>query len=665
MPTRYLPASFPLVRRQEASAGLILRSSLLRRMAQSQHWLWANLRRIYAFHGYEGFGPFMQNIPTTNGGPETMNTEVLPDNSTARPVTSFFVPRNWCGGTRVKINVRTTLTRTTADTTCKVIAQLLTLDDKPTGIWTTVSPGVGAVDNVLRLRVPQNDEYQIRVYLQLTNGDQTLDTLYANSVYVSNVSARYDLPDEQDLGGQAYDNQRYQKHYDIPTTLSVPVASALLKRIIDNTLNLYYSRGPELCQSSLLQPWNNTTSFVEVGRYVVQHVHGVDEWDGRMLVYVTGVGGAGCEVRLLVDGAVQQTWTALAAGNNVLTITAFNPGTPSGVGQERTITVEAKHAASTDWGTMVWGVYLWESSADDGSMGTIPTEYEPVDEAGLEGDDSVEADDNVYTERCGFIAFQRADRWLYKNRLRTLIADYRHFVYKRLATFASYSTIYDPRVDWTRGDATTRQLVAFKNITVNGTSSSENDVDGFGDYQYGAGSSVGYSETPFTYPTSMTHARHGRRLGFYYWGHVNKPLASEDYASWVLRIRGKRARPATMSTDQNGFGPIPEEPSYENRGYFEPVHNGSIPTNAGGHNRVNCIGTQDWPDWKARWLTAFRSTHAVATGVVSNTIRGRLPPINSGNPPATRPEGMLFEMEMNSIYWADEPLTQEALDALA
>lgn len=634
-------------------------------MIQSQHWLWANLRRIWAFHGYEGFSPFMTNVPTSGGGPGVLNVERLPDGSQARPVSSFFVPRNWCGGTRVKINCRTVLTRTVSGTTCKVIAQLLTLDEKPTGIWTSVSPGVGTVDNVLSLRVPQDDEYQIRVYLQFTNGDQTNDSLYANNAYIVNVSARYDLPDEQDLDGKAYDNQRYQKHYDLPTTNSWPVASAFLKRIIDNTLNLYYTRGPELCQANLATWFNASTTFTEVGRYVVQHVHGVDEWSGRILAYVI-TGGAGCEVRLKVDGSVIQTWTALSAGNNVLSITGFNPGTPSGVGQERTVTVEARNLGGSNWGTVVWGVYLWESSVDESGMGSISTNYEPVDEDGVAGDmPGPDLSDNYLSMKSGFNRMQVADRWLYKNRLRTLIADWRHFVYKRLETFGAYATTFDPRVDWTRGDQTTNQLLAYKNITINGTSSSEDEVDGIGDYAYGDGSSVGYTEAPYTYPTSMTHFRHGRRVGFYYWGHVNRGLAAESYAAWVLRVRGKRARPAVMSTDQNGFGPIPEEPSYENRGYFEPVHNGSVPTNTGGHDKIPVEGNAIGPDWKARWLTAFRSTHAISSGVTSNSIRGRLPPINSGTPPATRPEGMLFEMELNSVYWADEPLTQEALNALS
>lgn len=662
MATRTLPSSFPLLRRHEAAAGRIFRASLARRLAQAQNYLWANLRKVYAAHASEGLGNIMQNIPASVGA-DQLFLEQLPDGSSARPMASFFVPRNWCGGTNLKLNIRTVMARTVVGTTCKVIAALYDLDDLPTGIWTSVSPTVGTVDNVLSLRVPQDAEYQCRVFLQFTNGDPTFDTYLANYAYISNVSARYDLPDEQDLDGVSFNTvgRNWLPHVDIPDNEWWPCASHIIKRILDNTLNLYYTRGPELCQSYLAANYNPTTSFAEVGRYVVWQPRGVTEWQGRLVAYVDSAGGAGCEVRLKVDGTVVQTWTALAAGVTVLTLSAVALSTPTLFGQERTVTVEAKNLGGTTyWGTTVWGVQVWETAVDETSIGgLIPTAFAPLDEAGLEGKDYITANDNGAGERCGFTTLQQNDRYLYKNRLRQVIGDWRHYTYKRLSTFASATSTYDPRVDWTRGDPSTRQLLAPRNITINGTSSGVDEQDALGDFAYGAGSSVGYSEAPYTYPTSMTHARHGRRLGLYYWGHVFDPVAAGVYSAWVLRCRGRRLRPALMSTDQNGFGPIPEETPYINKAYFQPTHNGSVQSN------IPITGSSTKPDHERRWHLAMRASHAVSIGTPSNSIRGRIPPQASGAPPALRPEGMLFEVELNSVYWADEPLTQEALDALA
>lgn len=660
MPTRTIPAAYPNVKTQEVMTGRVIRASTLRRMAQSQNFLWANLRKVYQAHAYEGFGSLMANLPPTNN--IQTGVEPLPDGSLGKLMSSFYVPRNWCAGSRVRIAYQARMGRTSGSTTGKIIAVLCRMDETATGVWTSHNiSGVGTFTSILRLRVPQDGEYQIKVYLQFTNGDPASETPFSNNLVLDYVSARYDQPDEQDLFGQTFDaNKRWKKHYDVYNLTDwPPAASHFYQRIVDNTNWMWHNRGAEICQSYLGLPWNNTTTFAEVGRYVCAHVAGVTQWAGRLHVYIQN-GGAGCEVRLLVGGVVIQTWTALAAGAQTLTVNAFSPGTSTAAIDDRVVTIEAKNLGGSYWGSIVWGVFLWESAVDETGLPTIPSVYSPQDESALEGDDLLVSSTTTPSAlKSGLRWLQENDRWLYKNRLRMVVGDWRHRTYKRLATYAAAGTTFDARVDWTRADQWANQILAPRNITINGTSSANDDVDSIGDYDKGAGTSVGYNEAPFTYPTSMTHLLHGRRLGLGFMGHVNSPLAASLYASWGLKVRARRCRPAIMSSDQNGFGPLAEETPYLNKAYLELVYNGAtVP------NPIRIQTTPVRPDHEHQWHLGARGSHTVSTGAPLFTVRGRLPGQPSGVPAATRPEGMLFEVELASVFLADEPLTQDAIDSL-
>lgn len=612
----------------------------------------------------------MSNVPAIQGGPERVGLEYLPDGTLGRCLSAFFVPRNWCGGSRVQIAFQSVFARTVVQTTAKVVACVYNLDETFAGFSESVTLPLGVADGTVTIRVPQDGEYQVKVFLQYFDGTAGSDTLLSNYAAVTHISARYMPPDSSDLGGQDPGQTLlsfWQPHVNLPTSVSMPMAAVFIRRMVWNTLWMWAYRGPELCQTWLGRTYGNTPTFTEVGRYRVWIPHGLTTsgLTGRIVVRNEGIGGAGCEVRLLINGVVSQTWAALPTGGSVLTWGPTSGAHGVFPGVERTITIEARHVQNNvNHGMNVLGVFLWEADADTVAT-AAPATFKPLDEAGLEGDDWMEVQNNVLGQRAGFNTFLENDRWLYKNRLRTLVADWRHYVHKRLAVYASALQTTDPRVDWTRGDSDLPfQVNAYKNITICGDTGTD-ETDAIGDFPNGLGVPTGYTEIPYTYPSGQTFLRHGRRVGFYYMGHVNSGVAADLYGSWGLRVRGRRARPAVMSQDQNGFGPTPEEVGYQNRGYFEPVHNGSVAINTGGGNRIQVLGTPNFPDYRQRWHPVFRALHASGSGLISNSIRGRLPGVATGSPPVVRPEGRLFEMELNSVFWADEPLSQEALDALA
>lgn len=655
MPRRTLPQNFPFVHPGEGWTAQLLKASLMRRLAQAQNYLWANLRRVYAGHGYDGFSNYLGNTPNSNT--VQVGLDPLPDGSLGRPVCTFYVPRNWCAGTLLRNKFRYTFTAGVGSPTARVVFVLYRLDDTYAGIHAYEDCTAGTKDGVVSFRVPQDQDYQCRVFIQLVSAGD--DAQFTNLIKLTYLSSRYDT-DATDIHGLTPSQITWANRYDLPTTTFPPAASAFFDRIIRNTLWHYTHRNPELCQAYFGVPWHNTSTFTEVGRYAVNIAAGVSTIEGRLYVRTMN-GGAGSEVRVLLNGTVQQTWTALALGDTELTSTIT---LPNANGAEYTITIEARNSTTTNWGTIVWGVSYWESVTTlPGATVAAPTDYAPLDEDYLEGDDNIVA---LYaggssTFPAGFVRLQQNDRWLMKNRPRHLIGDWRHRTLKRLATYTSYGTTFDPRVDWSRGDNWSLQLDAYKNMTIRGDSGSYDDTDSLGNYSTGQGGNTGYNETPYTYPSDMYFTQHGRRLGRYPIAIPTgiTPLVTNGFSQWRLMVRARRLRPYLLSTDVNGNGPAVEEPAYLGKGYVDPIYDG---TSKG----LVPIQDNNTPgrDTTQRWLLSKRADHLQSSGVKYVQLRGRLPSQPVGAPPVPRPEGMCFEIEVTSVFLVDEPLTASYLATL-
>lgn len=650
MTLRTIPAIFPSLYQREGYSRKTVKSSLIRKLALSQNYLWARLRRVYAGGGFEGHGNRMFHIdasyPQHWDGEETMLS-----GHAGVPVVSFFVPVNWCASSRVLCQGLFSFA-TKASSTAQIVAQLCELGGKvlSENIFVIHAADEGT-DQAwsIEVQVPQDDSYQIRIFCvfldrnteieSISESKDTPDwmTFGANGegMKISNVSARYAVGNAADIGGDT-----------VPTTWAptadffrdnMSVASAFLERLIKNTQHLYAMRPPELCQVYLEKPYNNTSSFVEVGRYTIWTPSRITKLTGKLVSYCTS-GGAGNEVRVKLNGSVVQTFTALASGETVSDVTAFTVTD----NQENTITIEAKStSASTDWGTIVWGVSFWESDTTLALPGatTVPSAFAPLDEEAIEGDDVITAEgNNAFSQRGGIRKLFDNDRWLARHRLRHVIGDWRHRTLKR-GYLSPNTTTAEPRVDWTPGPFTSGlndQEANPKNITVRGGTSTEDDKDGYGTYATGLPSSESGSQlaasvgstisAAWSYPTSIDFPLEGRRLGR--WPLVNPSgikVLPTDSSSVRIVMRARRLRVQSMATGSDGFGPEDAEFQYIGKAYLEFLQDSSVNTMPIQPPDVYKAGQVLAPlDTLPSWLPQIT---LVGTGADQTfKVRGRLPP---------------------------------------
>lgn len=671
-----IPNAWPLVKQVECNNHAILKASLMRRLAQTQNYLWSNLRRVYANHGCEGNPVFMCNLGS-GGGTGTLRggaqggLTIMPDGAGARAICSFLVPPNWCGGSIVAIYGRCVIVRTTVATVGAIYACVVDIATEQivnANYASVPITAAGINDWFTLLQVPQDKTYQIIIYQQFTNGAPTDDTLFNQSMQCQCVSARYSTASTTDLSGDIAPTL-YKTHYTPGVGYNAD-SSAFLRRILDNSQQMFSTRAPELCQSWLAANWNNTNVFVEVGHYTVFTPHPVDTAAGQLYVRCQGAGGAGNEVRVLLNGGVVQTNVALAAGDTVIALAAFAITT----NQVNVITVEAKSSvAGANYGTMVLGVSVWETNANVGAA-AVPAAYKPLNELDLQGDSPIvnDQDGNGYTT--GVKQLFENDRWLAKNRLRHLIGDWRHRTQKRLWADYTSANFFDPRVDWTQGDQVSGQPFAYKNMTINSELYSSaggpnTATDAIGNFSNGQGTSTGTPPNAIgtvpgsiIYPPTQTFTRNGNRLGLYWFAipagcttHI-----SNGQSSFVVRTRAHRLLPQTPSLDAGSAGPLSLEALYKGTGWFEIGHNlGTVAIS--GTNKVIPIVGQAGDDTMRQWQAEIVTMHA-STGLnpIPLAMAGVLafPPQAFGAP-------NLFEIEMCSIFIADAPLSQNALDLLA
>lgn len=648
-----VPNLFPLLFVQESFTRKTIKASLFRKFCMAQNYIWSKHRRIYAMGGIEGYGNRVFHMSAdavhNSQGGERTGAEYTPIYDSAAsttlntymkgvPITCFLVPPNWGGSSRVQVQVGYNF-KTGTTSIGYIVASLQKLDGTFVTHASAQYTSTDESDKVATLivDVPQDGLYQMKVYLILQDGDTSAENSYTGEYIEARfVSARYCNANAAEMGGDTAP-ATWTPMADFMTD-DLPISSVFLKRLTENLQHLQAYRPPELCQVYCKNSWNNTSSFVEVGRYHLWTPSRVTKWKGKLVIYCTN-GGAGNEVRVLVNGSVKETFTALSAGENLKDLAEITVTD----NQENIFTIEAKStAASADWGTAVWGVQLWESGTTLGlpTGTTVPTNYKSIDEDGLEGDDVITAQtDNAFAQRVGLRTMFDNDRWLAFNRLRWLIGDWRHKVLKN-GGLDDEATTPDPRVSWTYGEYITFTdgydgYDKFKNITVRGDSSSADDVDGYGgsstsdgDYNQGLQEDMGGNLAPYTYPAYADWELKGRRLGK--WSAVRPTSVRthmKDLGGVTAYFRARRLRPTEMSVDINGAGPAQEETAYQGKAYLEflwgtDVYRVPIVGAPTGMTGVSGIGVPPM-DTKEEWLAPVRTSHTDADQTYK--VRGRLP----------------------------------------
>lgn len=645
-----IPNTFPQLDVAEVNTRQLLKSSLIRKLALAQNFLWAHGRIIMA-NGYEGNGFSISNKD------DNKNSEILSDGRIGICVSAFLVPANWNKNNQVKISFRTAIP---TSATGVVVAQLENLSG---GVISSVNSGTigsGLVDSSFTIDIPTTGSYQIRVFI--SNFDfsgiafSSVQPAGTYSFAILHVSARFLEAPDVDSTWFEFPTDFFSNNY--------PVASVFLNKLVRNILHLWGTRTPQICQAYLGPTYWNDSSFQELARYVVWLPHKINEIKGKLFVYCTH-SGAGNEVRIKLNGTTMQTFTALAAGFQELTVSAYAVTGNA----EATITVEAKStAAGTNWGTQLMGVQVWESGT---SVTSPPSNYAPLDFNALEGDDAITAQDlNKFGEVAGLRHLFNNDKWLAEHKLRCLIGDWCHRTVKRGPEITLGGGDYDPRIDWTRGInasvfAGNARGKVFRNITVMG---GNEDVDGQGKFPDGLeDAQSGYNpggvdpgDPMFIYPISLTYNGKGTRLGLC-------TVDSTPSTFVAVHARARRRVPYLQVNDATGTGPLSADDAYQKRGYLDVI---SDPGGAGVFNKMIWpilpgVGL-NYDDRLPIWLPAMTTDHQ--TTPYNINIAGRLlsqwEGLSVDGEDPHRPEGMLFEIELHSLHIADVPLTEADLQGL-
>lgn len=690
MTTRSLPALFTPFSLSEVKSYALAKGSLARRFAQMQNYLYAQIRRTYCNFSREENGSGLLYLENLNYRYLT----TLPDGKSGLLMSDFFVPQPWAGGGTMKIQGRVATSFGSGGTyistgSAYIMCQLFKMTGQPIGtaVATAAMTGTSNHDWSLYLKIPKSGEYRCKVWLQWTppviTGGAGAGNHASGIFFLSNekaqlifLSARMD-PNNDDTVDGSMRNAVWTAIPDVATSDNYPLSSLLANMLAKNINSLYAYRGPEICQTYFAQRYNNTTAFVEVGRYVVYLPSRVTEIKGKLYVAVSVGGSANDSVRVLVDGIVKQTFATITGTygtgntNKDLDVAAITGLTDNA---EHTITIEAK-SNTADWGTQVNGVFFWESNTTLGlpSGTTVPANYQPLDEDGLSGDADIEGHiTDIVARRDGMTALVQNDRWLAANRLRGLIGDWRHQALKRGQPLAAH--VEDDRIDWTRGQETFLELGLYpgdsgRNLSIMGSvgTTLDEDTDGVGKFSTAGqwDTATGYNSiSPYTWPTAMSYIFNGLRL-------LRVPIKQTAFADLVLqlgfirtKLRGCRRRPATMSTDDNHQGPTAEEPSYINLGKFDVRWDtGGGPSSIG---KVPVL-TGETADFEHHWCQDLYELFAGSN--VEATVIANLYNIPSNADPHTgvatiRPSGMLYEMDLGGAFMADEPLDATNIGSL-
>jgi len=696
MAIRTIPTIFPNILPSEIAVGRALKSDVFRRFAQAQNYLWSNIRRAYAFWAYDGEGNFAagSTIAETHdresvlGREDPMIVDMPGGNYRGLCVATFRIPPPPVGNTAARFQGRASYTEEAGGTAViRVTLHELDAAETYTGIYAEDTLGTTdtAWDWSLEVGIPSNRPMVGKLWIGGTltwapaagGGLTHYDPGAADEdvLLIYSVSGRWLPPAEFPTVGllpfepTAIDN-------------STCVDVAILDQVRRQLVSLAGSRG----QLEILQTWLHyavgsvSTSFEEVGRYVIYISAAVTEITVRITALRTEVDDA--EIQIKIDGSVEATITAnytqYEAGNYEVTIAVTGD-------MEVTLTVEARLTVALGAGPFVGdsvqgievlGVFAYESAVDQtGWIETGPTDFSPLDENRLKANDIVSVElEAVEGARTGLLSLLNNNLWLAKHRLRSLVGDWRRRTYKRIDDDSGTAVFgADPGAfwDWTRGiEAVAWRLLKGKNITVRGdgvtddgwgrAAAGHNNLDGYGRAPHGY-SDTGGGGSASVWPSTQTYRGHGRRLSAIYCGVPTgyQFHATDGTATSTMHARARRLRPALFGTTFDGgtLGPALEEPNWVNRGSLEV----DWPSTGGLSFPIRSSAPAVVDDHQLRWLSAQSKLSYVGEG----TVRGRLPikwiPIDTAN----TLEGTLFEIELTALLVMDDPLPATSLALLA
>jgi hypothetical protein len=643
-PRRTLPSAFPLVSLRDVYSYRIASGHLLRKVAQAQNYLWARAGRIYGNFCYEGHG---WRATYNETSPYTLTT---PGGNIGICIGSFICPPNYGASATGKISMTFALAGASSKTvTIEMVLYELDGTFISSGSSMSASGTSGNVTATQAMSLSTgNRPIQCKVFMSvagLAAGGDDVQALHISARYLEDPG----VINNETLSGIAT--------WDFLSTLVLDgysMSAALLGALVRNTICLWARRPWEICQAYLATQHAPTASRWEIGRYVVWVSPRVDKLSCRLQVQATHTGN----VYIKVNG-VQVGTSAVAVGQHAITFTDFVHGlsTASG-GVEATFTVEADStAANTDWGTIVNGVSLWESSINLALFGgaTVPTDYTPIDENYLAPDMPIVSELNG-SSRAGITTLIRNDIWLARNRLRWLVGDWRHKTQKKIVNpdTGNPEDIYD----WTYGQSGTAFLSAMRNITVMPVGTSHDADDGYGNFFTGVGTATGMppGSGDTRWPSSLTYSQHGARLARFpnvtptgMTGH--KAVTGARLSTWVYARRLGPFADGNFINSQSG--PAVKDKLYKNAARIYADYAGV--TKAWTHYLVAA------DDRQGNWYGPATYQHG---GAADSNVDLYGHPQRADGSLGTF-EGLYFELELMGALVMDEPLPQSALDALA
>lgn len=663
---RTIPVSFPWIERQEVWTGMPIKVSVMRRLAQMQNYLWANLRNVWNNGGSEGGGQHeMANdlyprLTELRGAPYELHT----DGKEWLKAAQFYVPQNWCSGSRLRI--RTTVLDITGGF---LMAELRDLNGNPLGVRTiyvsgVVSLKVNVVD--LFLDVPR-DKGDCQCVLWLRNEFTDNTTQFHKRFYLFGYSARYvNGPGDVSFVPSAWTNKHNLT--DVSRHLHM-AASVFYDSILQNTLWHWSKRNPEIAHAWLGQHWNNTTTWTPVAEYWVNIPRACDV---RYWITTQGMGVSG-DWEIVFDGVTKATGTVDPFGGTATGVFTVDAGEDVNV----KVNVKTASTTTTDFGSILCGIKLVEDSYTLGTGETVPADFTPLDE------DEIRAEKLLYLENslvsgtpAGFVTLQNNDRWLLVNRRRVLVSDWRNRILKA-GGYSTGTSSPDERTDFTRHhlkdlgyDLSAEMqgnMGGWRNITAIGEGALDDHapIAAFGsegvthDDLFWGGGGTGYSTTPFNWPSlyglpggGYTNLPSRMLLKSFVRNNVDMKGASKRR----LFLRCRRLRPHDWNRDgyTSDGAPTWQEPAYKGKSF--------ITVWFGGQDKAVYLPD---PETEAKWVDAG-TLNAEATDE-ELILLGRIPPLpNKPNSILTLAyqEGMLWSIELQSLCFIDEPLTQVELDNL-
>ncbi len=647
MAKRTIPAAFPLISQRDVGSYRIASATLFRRIAQAQNYLWSRAGRVYGNWGYEGNGNRLAN------GEDHPAIQTTPSGRSGICVASFLVPPNWGASQRFKVQATLQATAVSASISAGIDLQLYEVD----GITQAGNPMealdsflTGSSSQVLTVsNIPSAPDRPLMCKVFLFSGSlasagdivsiQHISSRYNESLDYVNAEPGSDFTARLDLNPGVVGNDE-------------PLHAAALRILVRNTISLWMTRPPELCQMSF-DLFGNTASHTEVAKYIVWLAPDVDKISARIQVQATHSGN----VYLKVNGT-QIATSAVSVGQNTINFASVSHGVTAGAEVTFTVDVDST-AAAADWGTILNGVSIWEDHCDAGLV--VPTGYTPIDEDFIGQNQPIEYRDNG-TARAGLYYLIQNDTWLAFNRLRWLVGDWKHKALKRFQRLQfdgeTPGSYYEPAFDWTPGPIGSDYTGALKNITIRPAASGDDADDGYGAYSNGYGTTdVPADLTLLKWPTStMTFANTGARLCrlALVTPTLNSSHKTVSGARIVLWMRARRLKPYETPAMARSTCPLTQDPVFRNRGVLYVDY-----TSTKCITQPMVAADDTVPEWYGPATLDHGGSSQTTFDVYGHLLR------QPGGPNQPPGEGWYFELELLSLYLADDPLPQSALDALA